>query len=324
MEDRLLALVAASPPAVRSALARGELLRDHTTLRVGGPADLFWCARDADLLAKTLALAQRLGAPVTLLGGGSNVCVSDRGVRGLVVRNRCERATIGLETRSDAGKSLMQLFVDTARAGLSGLEFAVGIPGTLGGAMVSNAGAYQQAIADVVDRIDVVEGGERRVEGVDWMRFSYRDSRLRHPGAEPAAVVGVWLKLRSAGRKAIFDRARQNQRNRIHRQPWQPSAGSFFKNVYDASLAAEVPGVPDLLRAKGIVPAGILSAACGCKGLAVGGAQISLRHGNFVVNRGGATAADIRLLADRVRRRVLDRFGVTLEEEVLYVGDWTS
>jgi len=323
MEDPLRALLAAAPPAVRSATARDEPLCAHTTLRVGGPADLYWCARDADQLAEVLALAQRLGAPVTLLGGGSNVCISDRGVRGLVIRNRCERAVVGPETHCEAGRSFMQLFVDTARASLSGLEFAVGIPGTLGGALVSNAGAYRQSIGEVVDRLEVVESGQRRIVGADWMGFSYRDSRLRRSGAEPAAIISVWLKLRPAPRSVILDRARENQRNRIHRQPWQPSAGSFFKNVNDADLAARLPDLPDPLRAAGVVPAGYLSAACGCRGLAVGGAQISPRHANFIVNRGGATAADVRSLAELVKRRVQEEFGVVLEEEVLYVGDWS-
>jgi UDP-N-acetylmuramate dehydrogenase len=202
------------------------------------------------------------------------------------------------------------------------LEFAVGIPGSVGGAMVSNAGAYRQNICDLVMEVDVVEQGERKLVPPEWMGFSYRDSRLRRAGGLPAAIIGVTLKLDPKPRKEILARARENQRQRIFKQPWYPSAGSFFKNVYDRKLAEQLPELPAAMKEAGVVPSGYLNAAVGCKGLIVGGAQISKRHANFVVNRGRATATDIRTLTRMVKQRVMDRFGVELEEEVLYVGDW--
>ncbi len=296
----------------------------YTTLRVGGPADVYYRATDSDSFATVIAVAQRLNAPYFVLGGGSNVCISDSGIRGLVVHNECRRCEIGEITRVDAGYSFMKLFLDAARNSLSGLEFAVGIPGSVGGAMVSNAGAYRQNICDLVVDIDVVEGGERQTVPPDWMGFSYRDSRLRRPGGPPATIVAVTLKLEKKPRVEILGRARDNQRQRIFKQPWYPSAGSFFKNVYNRKLAEELPDLPAPMKEAGVVPSGYLSGACGCKGLTVGGAQISRRHANFVVNRGQATATDIRTLTGIVKQRVMERFGVELEEEVLYVGDWSE
>jgi UDP-N-acetylmuramate dehydrogenase len=310
------------PDRLQGAIRRDEPLRKYTTLRVGGPADLYFQAANADDLAAVAAAAQSASLQYFLLGGGSNVCISDKGVRGLVIHNLCRACEVGPVTRVDAGHNFMSLFLKSARASLSGLEFAVGIPGSVGGALVSNAGAYRQNICDLVVDIDVVEEGERKTVGPDWMAFSYRDSRLRRPNASPAALVGVTLRLAPKPRTEIMARARDNQRQRIFKQPWYPSAGSFFKNVYDRTLAEQLPELPAPMKEAGVVPAGYLSAACDCKGLTVGGAQISRRHGNFVVNRGNATADDIRQLTGIVKQRVFDRFGVKLEEEVLYAGDW--
>lgn len=322
LPDRLCAFLHDLSPELRRSVRRDEPLWRYTTLRVGGPADLYIRVTNADDLAEVAAAAQRQEIPYFLLGGGSNICVSDKGIRGLVLHNLCRRCEIGPITRVDSGYPIMKLFLDSARASLSGLEFAVGIPGSVGGAMVSNAGAYRQNICDLVVEIDVVEGGVRKRVGPEWMEFSYRDSRLRRPQSPPATIITVTLKLEPKPRVEIMARARENQRQRIYKQPWHPSAGSFFKNVYDRALAESLPDLPAPMKEAGVIPAGYLSAACGCKGLTVGGAQISRRHGNFVVNRGHATANDVRTLAEMVKARVRERFGVELQEEVLYVGEW--
>jgi len=314
----------ALPAALRGRIVRDEPLWNHTTLRVGGPADLYLRVERADDLAEAAAAAQAVGISWFVLGGGSNVCISDRGIRGLVLHNACREAAMGRIARADCGYEFMQLFRDSLRAGLSGLEFAVGIPGTVGGALVSNAGAYRQNICDIVREIEVVERGVRKTVGPEWMEFSYRDSRLRRDRSRPAVLVRVTLELAPRPRGEILARARENQRQRIFKQPWHPSAGSFFKNVMSRTLLERLPDLPEPLREAGVVPAGYLSAACGCRGLAVGGARISLRHGNFVVNRGGATAEDIWKLTRIVKERVRERFGVELEEEVLFVGDWPA
>ena len=289
-------------------------------LRVGGPADYFFEAHNRDELAEIACLAQRRGLPLFLLGDGSNICVGDAGIRGLVVRNACADADVGPLTRADAGHNFMRLFVRTMQAGLSGLEFAVGIPGTVGGALVSNAGAYRANICDLARQIEVAENGERKTVAPEWMQFSYRDSRLRRDN-DPAVLLGVTLELTPASKTEIRLKAKDFQWQRILKQPWEPSAGSWFKNVYDRALAESLPNLPDAMKRAGVVPAAYLSEACHCKGLRVGGAAVSPRHANFLVNYGQATAADFRLLAETVKQRVRERFGQELEAEVLTVGE---
>lgn len=316
------ALEALSPEA-RAAVRRDEPMRRHTTLRVGGPADWFLAAADTQMLAEAAAVAQRRGLPHFVLGEGSNICVSDAGLRGLVIYNACRRLELGPTTYVDAGYNFMRLFVKTLGAGLSGLEFAVGIPGTVGGALVSNAGAYRANICDLVVSMDVVEDGVCKRVGPEWMEFSYRDSRLRHPERPPSALLGVTLALTPGDRTSIRRKAGDFQHQRILKQPWQASAGSFFKNVYDRDLAQTLPTLPASMKTAGVVPAAYLSEACGCKGLRIGDAGISPKHANFLVNYGRARATDVRAVAETVRARVRERFDVRLEEEALYVGDWT-
>ncbi len=312
------------PDELRAKALEREIMSRYTTLRVGGEADFYLPVRSRDEFAVAASIAQTTGMPLLVLGGGSNACISDKGIRGLVIHNLCVSATVGETTNVDCGHSFMRLFQKSASMSLSGLEFAVGIPGSVGGALVSNAGAYRQNICDIVRSIDIVENGIRQVVGPEWMQFSYRDSRIRRSPDVSGALLGVELTLTPANRKDILARARDNQRQRIFKQPWNPSAGSFFKNVVDRALAEIVPGLPTAMRDAGIVPAGFLSAAVECKGLRVGGAQISARHGNFVINRGHATAAEIVTLTREVKQRVHDKFGVKLEEEVMFIGDWSG
>jgi len=308
---------------VASHLRQNEPLKYYTTLRVGGPADLFYKATAVEEFAQVVIAAQELHVPTFILGLGSNLLVSDKGIRGLVVYNCCRRVEVGEITRAESGASFQQLFLRTAQAGLSGLEFAVGIPGTVGGALISNAGAFRENIGDLVQTIDIVVEGERRQVTKEWMRFSYRDSILRRPNPPRAAILAVTLRLRRGDRWHIFAKAREMQRWRIERQPHNPSAGSFFKNVYDAQLAQRLPSLPPPLKEAGVVPAGYLIAEAGLKGTRVGGAMVSVKHANFLINAGGATATDIRKLADLVKQVVYEKFGVLLEEEVLTVGDWS-
>jgi UDP-N-acetylmuramate dehydrogenase len=321
LSEALHRLMQAVP--VASHLRQNEPLKYYTTLRVGGPADLFYKATAVEEFAQVVIAAQELHVPTFILGLGSNLLVSDKGIRGLVVYNCCRRVEVGEITRAESGASFQQLFLRTAQAGLSGLEFAVGIPGTVGGALISNAGAFRENIGDLVQTIDIVVEGERRQVTKEWMRFSYRDSILRRPNPPRAAILAVTLRLRRGDRWHIFAKAREMQRWRIERQPPNPSAGSFFKNVYDAQLAQQLPSLPPPLKEAGVVPAGYLIAEAGLKGTRVGGAMVSVKHANFLINAGGATATDIRKLADLVKQVVYEKFGVLLEEEVLTVGDWS-
>lgn len=300
-------------------------LRPLTTLRAGGSAESFVRATTAESLAQISLHAQQEGIPTTVLGSGSNVLPSDDGVSGLVIHNAARRIAIARsgEVVADTGCALQELFLKTAQAGRAGLEFAVGIPGTLGGALVSNAGAYRSCVSEFLTSLEVVTAGGRMWVGPDWMEFSYRDSILRRPNPPPATVVRVAMKLPPGDRKAIYDEAREYQRQRIAKQPPGASAGSFFKNVNDRALAQSLETLPIALREAGVVPAGYLIEAAGLKGFRMGGAMLGRRHANFILNVGAATATDIRSLATFARAAVQAKFGIVLEEEVLYIGDWS-
>lgn len=308
-----------------SATLRGVPIAPRTTLRAGGRAELFYEAGDAAELAAAAAYAQKNGIPLTVLGGGSNMLPSDDGVPGLVLANRGAEIVVepgGLVT-AETGALFQRLFLSTAQASLTGFEYAVGIPGSVGGALVSNAGAYRSCISEFLTELEVVEDG-----AVSWvppatMGFAYRDSRLRRGDAGRCVVTRVRFQLEPRSQKAIFDEARDYQRQRISKQPPPASAGSFFKNAVGHRLAERVPGLPDKLREAGVVPAGFLIEACGLKGTRIGGAALAERHANFIVNVGRASATEIRTLAELAKRRVAEQFGVELEEEVLYLGDWS-
>jgi UDP-N-acetylenolpyruvoylglucosamine reductase len=278
-----------------------------TTIRTGGTGDWFARAGSAGALAGVLAWADAEGVEVGVVGSGSNLLIADAGFRGLVIKLDGSLATIeqdGQRLVCGGGARLPQAAAFAARAGLSGLEFGVNIPGTVGGAVKMNANAYGGDLARVLEWVDVTTaaGTDRREPGD--LGFEYRRSRLR-PGeivarasfaltdAEPDAVKATLAEMRSARRAA------------------QPSGiktfGSTFKN-------------PDDPRAEG-KSAGVLLDEAGCRGLTVGGARFSEKHANFVENMGEATTADVIALMGEGRRRVKERFGVELEPEVQILGD---
>jgi UDP-N-acetylmuramate dehydrogenase len=279
---------------VPSHLRLNEPLKNYTTLRVGGPADLFYRATNIEECAQVVITAHQLRVPTFILGLGSNLLVSDKGIRGLVVYNCCRCIEVGEITFSESGAPFQLLFLKAAQAGLSGLEFAVGIPGTVGGALISNAGAFRENIGDLVEAIDVVVEGERQRVTKEWMQFSYRDSILRRPDPPRAAILAVTLRLRRGDRRQIFAKARELQLWRIERQPPNPSAGSFFKNVYDAELAQKLDMVCRRHPERGRRRARRLP-DCG------GGAQ---GHARWRGNGVGET----RELSHQCRRRDRDRY----------------
>jgi UDP-N-acetylmuramate dehydrogenase len=321
---------------VLSRLLGGELLQNepmsrHTTLRVGGPALWYWPAKDVSKLSEVLTACWSHNIPFLLVGHGSNLLMSDRGYCGLVVQNRCKGTKLPSTSaenviHSECGVSLGSLFTQTARAGYSGLEWAVGIPGTVGGALVSNAGAYRGNIGPLVRSVRIVENGQDKTVGPEWMEFSYRDSKLRRSGVGRTVVLSCDVELCYEGNPdEILGRAKQYQELRKSKQPFSPSAGSFFKNILSKELAGALPTLPQSLKDAGVVPAGYIIEAAGLKGMSVGGAQSSEKHANFLINNGkNTTANDFHQLAQTIKSKVLAEYGVTLEEEVLYVGDWTT
>lgn len=294
---------------IGSDLSENVPLQDLTTLKIGGPARFYCEARRAETLAAALTAAQAEGLPVLLLGGGSNLLVLDGGFDGLVVHNRMLGVeTDGATVRVAAGESFHGLIETLAAAGLAGLGFAAGVPGTVGGAVSGNAGCYGRAIGDYILDVEVVDrGGEnRRTIPRGELAFDYRHSALPGSGA---VVSTVTLQLEPGDVDVLQREIEANVAVRHTKHPVDlPSAGSWFRN-----LPPQAPG-------ERRVAAGLLLDQVGCKGLRVGGAAVFERHANMVVNLGGATAADVLELTTEMKRRVQGRFGVALEEEVRQVG----
>lgn len=288
----------------------------------GGPAKWLAEIRDIETLARAAAAAQEMQIPHLVIGSGSNILPSDSGYDGLVIVNLCKRIYFGRTQYAECGCWFQDLFLAAAQSGYEGMEFAVGIPGTLGGALVSNAGAYRSNIAALISEVELVRQGERKWAAPEELDFKYRDSVLRRPNPPQIVLLSVKMQLQKGEPKHIYDMARDFQRQRISKQPPHPSAGSFFKNVDSVPLAESLPNLPERLKAAGVVPAGFLIEASGLKGAVSGRAKISQMHANFICNLGGAKASDIRSLAERIKSEVLSKFNVALEEEVLYVGDW--
>jgi UDP-N-acetylmuramate dehydrogenase len=300
--------------------AFGERLRQNvplstlTTFRVGGPAEWLVEPRTSDELLRALRLAHAAGLAVTLLGGGSNVLVADAGVRGLVIRPRGGeiRAVDGHFVRADGAVTINGLVRWTINHGRAGLEAWAGTPGTVGGAIYGNAHFGGRLIGDLIASVRLASRtGEVRDVSASEMRFGYDRSRLQETGevalsADFRVTAGDPAALRAVARGSLAYRKRT--------QPLDvPSAGCIFQNP-QPGIDPVPPDIP--------YSAGALVDRAGLKGAAVGGARVSPTHGNFIVNDGSATAAQIRELIDRCKRGVHDRFGVALREEIVYLGDW--
>jgi UDP-N-acetylmuramate dehydrogenase len=290
---------------------RGMPLGKLTTMRVGGPADLLATAHNAFELRGLVRFARARELPLTLLGRGSNVVISDRGVRGLVVHVRAEGSRIdGTAYVAEAGLPMARAATETQKAGLSGLEFGLAIPGCVGGAVWANAGAHGADVSAVLESADVLlaDGSEARVPAAE-LGLGYRESRFKHHDAESPAevVIGARFRLATASEAEIKARLDDIRHWRQAHQPLGiPSAGSAFRNP---------SGGPS---------AGALIEAAGLKGLPEGGATVSQKHANFIVNDRRGTAADVRRLMDRVRTTILDTTGVELIPEIVFVGDWAG
>jgi UDP-N-acetylmuramate dehydrogenase len=288
-------------------LRRSVGLADYTTWRVGGSAQWFAEPESALQLQALLAWAQAEGLPSLVIGAGSNLLVSDAGLEGLTLCNRrLQGAALDASTgliEAQAGEPIPSLARRAARAGLSGLEWSVGIPGTVGGAAVMNAGAQGGCTAEVLDSVTVIEPHrpnqpfELRAGELD---FAYRHSRLQQ---EPLVVLSARFRLNAGHDPAeLSRRTSANLHSRTSTQPYQqPSCGSVFRN-------------PEPNKA------GQLIEALGLKGLSVGGAQVSPIHANFIVNTGAATAAEIDQLISAVQQRIQAAHGITLHTEVKRLG----
>ena len=303
--------------------SRDEPLARFTTMRVGGPADLFAVAHNGFELRGLLKFVRNRGIPHLLLGRGSNVVLSDAGFRGIVIQDRAEGAEIrDGRLIAEAGLPMARAATVTQEAGLTGLEFGLAIPGTVGGAVWANAGAHGSDVAGILESAAVLlaDGTEVRLP-VAELDLSYRHSRFKVPSAQAAAagtddtatvehaeiVLGATFALLPAEPADIRARLDDIRRWRQAHQPLGiPSAGSVFRNPPDGPSA------------------GAIIEGLGLKGTTEGGATVSPKHANFIVNDRRGMAADVRRLAERVQSMVFRETGTRLEFEIAFLGDWSG
>ena len=284
-----------------------EPMSQHTTFRIGGPADVFVMPENYEQIREVLRLCKEEKLPFFVLGNGSNLLVSDSGYRGVIIqmdRNMEEIRLDGEEIHACAGALLSSVAVAARNASLTGFEFAGGIPGTIGGAAVMNAGAYGGELKDVLKEVTVMtREGEILTIPADKLEMGYRTSIIKTAGY---LVLEAVISLKKGDEQKIRAVMKELSERRTEKQPLDyPSAGSTFK------------------RPEGYF-AGKLIMDSGLRGYRAGGAQVSEKHCGFVINAGGATAEDVRSLMDHVIRVVREKYGVTLEPEVKFLGDFNG
>ncbi|NSF74093.1 UDP-N-acetylmuramate dehydrogenase [Blautia wexlerae] len=282
-----------------------EPMKRHTTFRIGGPADFFLLPSTVDEVRGILEICREEELPYFILGNGSNLLVSDKGYRGVIIqlyRNFSNISVEGNEICASSGALLSQIAAAARNASLTGFEFAGGIPGTLGGAVFMNAGAYGGELKDVLkEAVVMTEQGEILTLPVEKLDMGYRTSRIKKAGY---LVLEARLVLKQGDMDKIRDITKDLTEKRVSKQPLEyPSAGSTFK------------------RPEGYF-AGKLIMDAGLRGYQVGDAQVSEKHCGFVINKGNATAADVLTLIENVREKVQEQFGVTLEPEVKFLGEF--
>lgn len=282
-----------------------EPMKRHTTFRIGGPADYFLLPSSPEEVKGIIEICKEEKLPYFILGNGSNLLVSDTGYRGVIIqlyRNYGEITVEGNMIRANAGALLSQIAAAARNASLTGFEFAGGIPGTLGGAVVMNAGAYGGEMKDVLKEVTVMTGeGEIITLPAEKLEMGYRTSIVKTKGY---LVLGAVITLEQGNQEMIKARMKELTEQRITKQPLEfPSAGSTFK------------------RPEGYF-AGKLIMDAGLRGYQTGGAQVAEKHCGFVINKDNATAADVCRLMKDVQDKVKEQFGVTLEPEVKFLGDF--
>ncbi|MCI5953016.1 MAG: UDP-N-acetylmuramate dehydrogenase [Lachnospiraceae bacterium] len=280
-----------------------EPMAGHTTFRIGGPADCFLQPENEEQLIQVQRYLGKVGLPFFVLGNGSNLLVSDAGYRGVIIQVGRKMSAIEVEgctIKAQAGATLAQVAKAALEHGLTGLEFASGIPGTVGGGVVMNAGAYDGELSQVVARVHVVNSeGEIMELDNETMEFGYRTSAIKNTSL---AITEVQFELSEGDKEQIREKMEDYTSRRREKQPLEyPSAGSTFK------------------RPKGFF-AGKLIMDAGLRGYQKGGARVSDKHCGFVINTGDATAEDVRNVIREVQERVKEKFHVTLETEVIFLG----
>lgn len=282
-----------------------EPMNRHTTFRVGGNAKCLIKITNKEELIKLIPYLQITDQDFFILGNGSNMLVGDKGYKGIIVKLDSEMGRVQVEgerLRTSSGALLSKAAATARDYELSGIEFASGIPGTVGGGIVMNAGAFDGEMKQIVETVEVMNNsGEVLVLDNDTMEFGYRTSVIKN---RPFIILEVVFKLQKGNREDITNKMDELARKRREKQPLEyASAGSTFK------------------RPEGYF-AGKLIMDAGLRGFSIGGAKVSEKHCGFIVNTGNATAADVREVIEEVQERIKDKFGVTLEQEVIYLGEF--
>ncbi len=304
MDERALErLRAVAPTKANEPLAR------HTTFGIGGPADAFVTVRSDRELADAVRAARELGLPYFVLGAGSNILVGDGGIRGVVIDNDAKgifgpRELAGeYVLRAESGLSFATLARNLARQGFAGVEWACGIPGTLGGAVVSNAGAYDRSLSDVLRSVTILDAaGEERDIPAAGLGLKYRESAFTRGELPDSVVLAIEITVQPGDRSVLARKIAGYDEHRADAQPRGRNSGSMFKNPAGHSAWQLIDAV-------------------GLRGERRGDAQVSEKHCNFFLNLGAARAADVCALMEEARRRVHERFGIELENEIELVGE---
>jgi UDP-N-acetylmuramate dehydrogenase len=299
-------------------------LKNYSTFKIGGKAKYFLIAKNEKEILKGICWARKKKIPFFILGGGSNVLFSDKGFNGLLIKLQNTQYEIrNTKIIAEAGVPLQKLVLESAKKGLSGLENLAGIPGTLGGAIWGNAGAFGKEIGDLVEEVKTLQiaNCKLKIEKLKKKdcKFGYRDSIFKRK--KNWIILEAILKLKKGKKKEIEKKIKEILKLRKEKQPLRfPSAGSVFKNL-------PMKKVPKKVREKfkekiknGFLPAAVLIEAAGLKGYQIGGAKISEKHANFIVNIKSAKASDVKELIEKIKKEVKKKFKIKLEEEIELVG----
>jgi len=291
--------------ALGDQLKQNVVLAPYTTFGIGGKADLFYLAKNPKELIYAIGTVQKFKLRFFVLGGGSNILVSDSGFRGLVIKNQNHMMVLNKNTITcQSGVSLSEVVELAGDRSLSGLEFAAGIPGTVGGAVWGNAGAFGKSMADVlISAVILTRKGEIKEVDGSYFHFAYRESILKRSGD---ILLSATFKLKKQDREVIEKKVRRNLQKREVRLPLEAkSAGCFFKNVMATDRK---------------ISAGFLLDQIGAKNIKEGDAKVSNQHANILINSGSAKAKDVKKLARKLKKKVKEKFNIELQEEVVYIN----
>ncbi|MBR2880023.1 MAG: UDP-N-acetylmuramate dehydrogenase [Oscillospiraceae bacterium] len=285
----------------RLKILRNEPMKNHSSFKVGGPAEIFIEIESEEQLAEVYTLLRGMELSPIIIGKGSNILVRDEGIKGVILHMGEGFASVKIEgdtLYAQAGATMASVASAALRESLKGMEFAHGIPGSIGGGVMMNAGAYGGELKDIVYRVRYMDAEGNILETEDC-RFAYRHSRFEE---EESVILGAYIKLEKGEKEAIAAQMKLLSEKRMGSQPLdKPSAGSTFKRPATGYAAAMID-------------------ECGLKGLRVGDAQVSEKHAGFVVNVGNATFADVKAVMEKVQEEVFRRFGTMLEPEVRIIG----